>query len=299
MLLPRRSVDVPQIQYEDQVVQVPLAKQVHVPMIQEIERTVEVPQVEYVDNVVQVPVEKQVHVPMIQKIEKTVEIPQIEYVDNHVHIPIQKQRHVPVHVPVERPVEVNVIETLEKVIDVPVVKQVEVPQVQTIEKIVEVPFVQVVEKVVEVPQVGSTTQGSVREVDVETEPTRQEEPAQVVQQVIAGTPYPVEHAAPEVIGASPVPTQTEDAPVAERLSRRGDGSDGSGADGWLGPSPFLGVWRRKKVSPGFWTPKTRELKEAFPCPWLTEGPLLASNRGLRVGKTMIDFIWFLDNAPGK
>ena len=34
--------------------------------------------------------------------------------------------------------------------------------------------VQVVEKVVEVPQVGSTTQGSVREVDVETEPTRQE-----------------------------------------------------------------------------------------------------------------------------
>ena len=36
------------------------------------------------------------------------------------------------------------------------------------------PEVQVVEKVVEVPQLGSTTQGSVREVDVETEPTRQE-----------------------------------------------------------------------------------------------------------------------------
>ena len=133
--------------------------------------------------------------------------------DNHVHIPIQKQRHVPVHIPVERPMEVNVIETTEKVIDVPVVKQIEVPQVQTIEKVVEVPFapcfaaistrfglrislfrpflggfaplratserwcrgeVQVVEKVVEVPQLGSTTQGSVREVDVETEPTRQE-----------------------------------------------------------------------------------------------------------------------------
>ena len=39
--------------------------------------------------------------------------------------------------------------------------------------------VQVVEKVVEVPQVGSTTQGSVREVDVETEPTRQAVPGDV------------------------------------------------------------------------------------------------------------------------
>ena len=36
----------PQIQYEDQVVQVPVAKHVHVPMVQTVQKTVEVPQVE-------------------------------------------------------------------------------------------------------------------------------------------------------------------------------------------------------------------------------------------------------------
>ena len=40
-------MEVPQIQYEDQVVQVvPVAKHVHVPMVQTVQKTVEVPQVE-------------------------------------------------------------------------------------------------------------------------------------------------------------------------------------------------------------------------------------------------------------
>ena len=42
-----RQVEVPQIQYEDQVVQVPVAKHVHVPMVQTVQKTVEVPQVEF------------------------------------------------------------------------------------------------------------------------------------------------------------------------------------------------------------------------------------------------------------
>ena len=41
-----RQVEVPQIQYEDQVVQVPVQKQVHVPTVQTVQKTVEVPQVE-------------------------------------------------------------------------------------------------------------------------------------------------------------------------------------------------------------------------------------------------------------
>jgi len=39
---------------------------------------VEVPQIEYEDQVVQVPVQKQVQVPHVQTVQKTVEIPQIE-----------------------------------------------------------------------------------------------------------------------------------------------------------------------------------------------------------------------------
>ena len=41
-------------------------------------RQVEVPQIEYEDQVVQVPVQKQVQVPHVQTVQKTVEIPQIE-----------------------------------------------------------------------------------------------------------------------------------------------------------------------------------------------------------------------------
>ena len=87
-----RQVEVPQIQYEDQVVQVPVQKQVQVPTVQTIQKTVEVPQVEllgtcnahrssffarlvlesfgprFVDKVVPVPVQKQVQVPMVQTV---------------------------------------------------------------------------------------------------------------------------------------------------------------------------------------------------------------------------------------
>ena len=100
-----RQVEVPQIQYEDQVVQVPIQKQVQVPHVQTVQKTVEIPQIEllalnnlkylgvlsvvgmhllralrvflsalvvkvashlrYVDKVVPIPVAKQVQVPMV------------------------------------------------------------------------------------------------------------------------------------------------------------------------------------------------------------------------------------------
>ena len=41
-----RQVEVPQIQYEDQVVQVPIQKQVQVPHVQTVQKTVEIPQIE-------------------------------------------------------------------------------------------------------------------------------------------------------------------------------------------------------------------------------------------------------------
>lgn len=57
-------LQVPQIEIEEQVVEVPVAKHVQV-QIQKVQM-VDVPQVEYDDQVVDVPVQKQVHIPFQQ-----------------------------------------------------------------------------------------------------------------------------------------------------------------------------------------------------------------------------------------
>merc|ERR1719356_2168210 len=59
---------VPSVQKVQKVVQ----QQRHVPSIQKVQKTVEVPQVQYIDRVVDVPVVKQRQVPSVQKIQKTV-----------------------------------------------------------------------------------------------------------------------------------------------------------------------------------------------------------------------------------
>merc|ERR1712066_778885 len=66
---------------------VPVVKQRQVPSIQKIQKTVEVPQVQYVDRIVDVPVVKQRQVPAIQKLQKTVEVPQVQYIDRVVAAP--------------------------------------------------------------------------------------------------------------------------------------------------------------------------------------------------------------------
>lgn len=45
-----------------------MVKQVHVPTIQKVQKTVKVPQIQYEDQIVEVPVQKQVNVPMIEKV---------------------------------------------------------------------------------------------------------------------------------------------------------------------------------------------------------------------------------------
>ena len=45
-----------------------MVKQVHVPNIQKVQKTVKVPQIQYEDQIVEVPVQKQVNVPMIEKV---------------------------------------------------------------------------------------------------------------------------------------------------------------------------------------------------------------------------------------
>merc|ERR1711881_625512 len=89
-----KHVDVPQVQYVDKVVPVPVQKQRQVPMIQTVQKTVQVPQVQYIDKIVDVPVVKQRQVPMIQKVQRTEEVPQVQYVDRVVDVPVVKQRQV-------------------------------------------------------------------------------------------------------------------------------------------------------------------------------------------------------------
>ena len=45
-----------------------MAKQVHVPTIQMVQKTVKVPQIQYEDQIVEVPLQKQVNVPVIEKV---------------------------------------------------------------------------------------------------------------------------------------------------------------------------------------------------------------------------------------
>ena len=69
----------------------------------------DVPQIQYVDKIVEVPVQKQRHVPVIQKVPKIVEVPTLEFVDHVVHVPITQHRHVPVLQTVKKHVEVPVV----------------------------------------------------------------------------------------------------------------------------------------------------------------------------------------------
>jgi len=187
--IPKQTMrPVPQMQ----TVPVPKVTQRHVPTVVKVPKTVEVPRIEYKDQVVQIPVRKQNPVPMLQKTTKRVEVPRIMYKDRIVEVPVTKHRHVPMVSTVQKMVEVPVVETIEKEIEVPVVNRIEIPMITTIEKIVEVPQTQIVEKVVEVPVQGRTIQGSSRHVTAPLQPQRHALPPEVVTVMEEGPPLPTE-----------------------------------------------------------------------------------------------------------
>merc|ERR1711972_223682 len=83
----QKFVDVPQVQYVDNHIHIPIQKHRHVPMIQKIQKPVEVPVLETVEKIVDVPVIKQVEVPQIQTIERHGEVPYVQTVEKVVEIP--------------------------------------------------------------------------------------------------------------------------------------------------------------------------------------------------------------------
>merc|ERR1719263_2212448 len=88
-------------------------------MIQQVQRTVEVPQIEYVDNHIHIPVHKHRHVPMVSITHKHVDVPVIQTVEKIVDVPVVKQVDVPHVTTVEKVVEVPHVQVVEKVVEVP------------------------------------------------------------------------------------------------------------------------------------------------------------------------------------
>merc|ERR1712050_552333 len=80
---------------QESITQVPKIVEQIVPVEVVVPETVEVPQVQFVDVVVDVPVTKQRQVPMLQTVQKTVEVPEVVYVDKVVDVPVTQQRQVP------------------------------------------------------------------------------------------------------------------------------------------------------------------------------------------------------------
>ena len=64
-------------------------------MIQKVLKTVEFPQVQDVDGIVDVPVVAQSQVPIVRTVQKTVEVPQSQFLDRVVDVPVVMQRQVP------------------------------------------------------------------------------------------------------------------------------------------------------------------------------------------------------------
>ena len=119
----QKTVEVPQIQYEDQIVQGPVQKHVQVPVVQKVQKTVKVPQIQYEGpDCPSASDQAGPSNPMVQKVQKTVEVPQVQYEDQVVQVPVTKQVHVPMIQKIQKPVEVPQIQYEDQIVQVPVAK---------------------------------------------------------------------------------------------------------------------------------------------------------------------------------
>ena len=127
-----------------------------VPVIMKVQKTVEVPQVQYIDKIVDVPVVAQRHVLTSQSVQKTVEVSQVQFPDRVVGVLVMMQRQVPQEPIQERIVEetdVAVTRVKEEIIEV--VKEIliegvkPIPQERvqnyTVEQTVDVPVPQILD----------------------------------------------------------------------------------------------------------------------------------------------------------
>merc|ERR1712127_452944 len=88
-------------------------------MVSKVQKHVDVPQVEFIDNHIHIPVQKQRQVPAITKVQKPVEVTVVETIEKVVDVPVVKQVEVPQVQTIEKIVEIPYIQTVEKIVEVP------------------------------------------------------------------------------------------------------------------------------------------------------------------------------------
>ena len=88
----QKTMEGPQVQYIDKIVDVPVVAQRQVPTIQTAQKTEEVPKVQFIEQVVDVPVDMQRQDPAVQFVKKTAEVPQNRFIDRVVDTPVVQQR---------------------------------------------------------------------------------------------------------------------------------------------------------------------------------------------------------------
>ena len=87
----QKTVAIPQTQFIDRLVNVPLVTQRQVRTIQKIQKTLEIPQAKLEDELTDVPVVMQRQTSMIQKVATTAEILQMSFIDSRVPVAQRRQ----------------------------------------------------------------------------------------------------------------------------------------------------------------------------------------------------------------
>ena len=114
-------------------------------------KTADVPQAQFIDKLVDVPVDMPRQVPAVQVVQKTAEIPQVQFIDSVVDASVVQQRQVPTAQTVQKTMQNPRARFLDEVVGMHVLVQHKVPMVQRVQKTVEVPQIQHVDKIVEAP----------------------------------------------------------------------------------------------------------------------------------------------------
>ena len=132
----------------------------------EVQETVEVPQIQFIDKTLDVPVVMQRQVPTVQKVQKTVEVPQTQFIDKVVDVPVHMQRRAPEDRDAQKAVACAQVQFLDKIADVPVVAQHwmpvamqrEIPMGKRVQRRIEAPSImQAAGMMPEVPQIRDQT----------------------------------------------------------------------------------------------------------------------------------------------
>ena len=155
----QETVEVPQIQLIDEVVDVPVVVQRQVPTVEKVQKTVKVRQVQFIDKVVDAPVIVQRQVPAIQVAQKTVKDPQTQSIVKELRSKFEVGHTNKVHarnqLDMNRWRKKQGLEATQYPQDMQEradpTNQRQVPAIRSVQKTVEVPRVQYIDKVADIP----------------------------------------------------------------------------------------------------------------------------------------------------